>query len=232
MTPVLFYGVPEGCSFGSIVALEWLGQPYRLCRIDMLQHPWDARYARINPLFKTPALLTEAGEPISESVAILLHLAVRGGMRAGTPAFDRLTQHLAYLATDFFGSFSPLWSIYDDTTMAPAEKTVLRRIGSEDVTRQCRHLEALLADRHWLLGDERSVADAYLAGVGRWVRYHRLFDLDAAFPRLAAYLHRLADDPAVRFARAIEQGEAVAGNGAFQGHVDLEAVVPPVTAAA
>ncbi|MCR7705994.1 glutathione S-transferase, partial [Pseudomonas aeruginosa] len=35
MEPVLFYGVPHGCSFGSIVALEWLGRPYRLCRIEM-----------------------------------------------------------------------------------------------------------------------------------------------------------------------------------------------------
>ena len=35
MEPVLFYGVPQGCSFGSIVALEWLNQPYRLCRINM-----------------------------------------------------------------------------------------------------------------------------------------------------------------------------------------------------
>ncbi|GMU06544.1 hypothetical protein [Corallococcus caeni] len=26
--PILFYGVPSGCSFGSIVALEWLGRPY------------------------------------------------------------------------------------------------------------------------------------------------------------------------------------------------------------
>jgi hypothetical protein len=34
-TPVFFYGVPEGCSFGTIVALEWSGLPYRLCRIEM-----------------------------------------------------------------------------------------------------------------------------------------------------------------------------------------------------
>ena len=33
--PILYYGVPSGCSFGSIVALEWLGQPYALSRIEM-----------------------------------------------------------------------------------------------------------------------------------------------------------------------------------------------------
>lgn len=230
MSPVLFYGVPEGCSFGSIVALEWLGQPYRLCRIEMLQHPWDARYAQINPLYKTPALLTADGQPISESVAILLHIAALGGARAGTPEFDHLTQRLAYLATDFFAAFSPLWLIYDGADLGAAETELLRGIGREDVTRQCRYLDGLLADRPWLLGDERSVADAYFAGVGRWVRYHRLFDLDAEFPRLAAYLQRLADDPAVRFARAIEKGQAVTGSGAFQGHVSLEAMTRPLAA--
>jgi len=35
MNPILFYGVPEGCSFGAIVALEWSGLPYQLCRIQM-----------------------------------------------------------------------------------------------------------------------------------------------------------------------------------------------------
>lgn len=57
MQPILFYGVPQGCSFGSIVALEWLGQPYRLCRVEMLEQPWDPLFERINPLYQTPALL-------------------------------------------------------------------------------------------------------------------------------------------------------------------------------
>jgi glutathione S-transferase len=47
MQRVLFYGVPQGSSFGSIVALEWLGQPYQLCRIEMLQQPWDAHDPRV-----------------------------------------------------------------------------------------------------------------------------------------------------------------------------------------
>ena len=36
MTPILFYGVPSGCSFGSIVALEWLDQ--REYDIILLDH--------------------------------------------------------------------------------------------------------------------------------------------------------------------------------------------------
>lgn len=226
MTPVLFYGVPQGCSFGSIVALEWLNQPYRLCRIEMLEHPWDARFAQINPLLKTPALLTADGEPISESVAILLHLAGRGGVRAGTRAHDRLAQMLAYLATDFFAAFAPLWLLYDKGGFDESQTALLRRIGREDVARQCRYLDGLFADRDWLLG-ERSLADAYLSGLGRWIGYHRLFDVDAEFPRLGHYLQRLADDPGARFAQAIERGEKIEGHGAFEGHVTLDALTLP-----
>lgn len=75
MQPVLFYGVPQGSSFGAIVALEWLGQPYQLCRIEMLQQPWNPLYSDINPLFLTPAFISENGRVLTESLAILLHLA-------------------------------------------------------------------------------------------------------------------------------------------------------------
>ena len=66
MEPVLFYGVPKGCSFGSIVALEWLGQPYRLCRIDMLRDMQGDLYARFNRMRKTPVLLLENGKVLGE----------------------------------------------------------------------------------------------------------------------------------------------------------------------
>jgi hypothetical protein len=78
MTPILFYGVPSGCSFGSIVALEWLRQPYHLCRIDMPGQVQGEDYRRLNPLGETPTLRTAQGELLSESLAILNHLAAKG----------------------------------------------------------------------------------------------------------------------------------------------------------
>ncbi len=59
MEPVLFYGVPHGCSFGSIVALEWLYRPYRLCRIEMPLETGERTYVRLNPARQTPTLLLE-----------------------------------------------------------------------------------------------------------------------------------------------------------------------------
>jgi glutathione S-transferase len=226
MEPVLFYGVPQGCSFGSIVALEWLGKPYRLCRIEMLEQPWDPLFAKVNPLFQTPALLLENGEPLTESLAILQHLASRDlearlGFVQGSREFDRLNEMLAYLNTDFFSSFNPLWALYETQGLNGVEQELLRRLGRELVAKGCAHLDGLLAEREWLLGDARSVADAYFVGIARWAEYHRLFDLKQEYPNLARHLAKLKDDPAVRFADAIECGEQPAGVGHFKGHVSL-----------
>ncbi|WP_202925025.1 glutathione S-transferase N-terminal domain-containing protein [Myxacorys almedinensis] len=183
MQPVLFYGVPQGSSFGSIVALEWLGQPYQLCRIEMLQQPWDKLYSYINPLYLTPALLLENGQVLTESLAILLHLANRGleqglGFRQGTREFDRLNQTLAYLNTDFYSAFNPFWMVYEMQDLEDCDRELLRTLGQKEVAKNCMYLNTLLADRQWLLGGEtHTVADAYLTGIGRWVDYHHLFNL-------------------------------------------------------
>lgn len=228
MQPVLFYGVPQGSSFGSIVALEWLGQPYQLCRIEMLQQPWNQLYGYVNPLYLTPALLLENGQTLTESLAILLHLANRGldqglGFRQGTREFDRLNQMLAYLNTDFYSAFNPLWLVYEMPDLEQSDQELLRTIGRAEVAKNCAYLDELLTEREWLLGGkQRTVADAYLTGIGRWVEYHQLFDLQQMYPNLNRYLQRLNADPAVMFAQAIENEQAAKTTGKFVGHVTLE----------
>lgn len=230
MKPVLFYGVPMGCSFGSIVALEWLGQPYQLCRIEMLEGAWRHDFAQINPKLRTPALRVSSNVVLTESMAILGHLAAQGlnkglGFPQGRAEFDKLNEMLAYLNTDFFFAFGPLWMIYEDPSLSESEKQLLTRIGSDDVRKQCEYLDTLLLGRNWLVGDRLTVADAYLSGVGRWLDYLRPVDLAKNFPNLSAYLERLRLDPAVKFAEAVEAGEAVRSNS-FHGHVTMESLLP------
>ncbi|GAB3377701.1 glutathione S-transferase N-terminal domain-containing protein [Massilia agri] len=227
MEPLLFYGVPSGCSLASIIALEWLGQPYRLCRIEMLEHPWPERYARVNPRQKTPALLLDADTGLTESAAILQHIAGRGidiglGARQGTLEFDRLAEMLAYLTTDFFASFAPLWKAYETEGLGETEKRRMFDEGKAAVVKEFGHVENMLAGRSWLLGGEApGVADAYLFAVARWADYHRLFDVEARFPAIAQHAARLRQMPPVRFALAIEAGEA-ARSESFRGHVPIE----------
>jgi glutathione S-transferase len=233
MEPVLFYGVPQGCSFGSIVALEWLGQPYRLCRINMPEDMQGALYARVNPVRETPALLLEDGTTLSESAAILHNIAARGlaqglGFAQGTRDYDRLNQILSFLTTSFFSAFSPLWTAYEMDENPPVQE-MLRTLGRQEVAKAHAHLEGLLGDRPWLAGDRRTVADAYLMGIARWATYHNAVD-PRDYPRLWRLVQKLEADPAVAFAHAIEAERPATGGGGFRGHVALEELRPRLAA--
>ena len=231
METTLFYGAPGGSSLGSIIALEWLGQPYRLSRIEMLQQPWDAAFASINPKMKTPVLVLEDGGTLTESLAILLHIGQRDldkqlGFLPGTRDFDRLTEMLSYLTTDFFASFAPLWEAYESAEPDPARNEILCSLGQKSVMHEFAILERLLSDKKWLLGGDRPTgADAYLFAVARWADYHRVCDMEKTYPVMYRYLRRMRDDPAVRFAVDIEEGKEATGNGSFTGHASLQEVI-------
>lgn len=161
MTPILFYGVPEGCSFGSIVALEWTGAPYRLCRVEMPAVVSSEAYKPVNPIGETPSLMLPDGRVMSESMAILNHIAARTvakgwGFDPKSEKFDRLNQMLAFLNTAFFNAFGPLWHTVEHE-LEPQAKEALRAYGIAKVEKAHAQLETLLDGRDWLLGDEKSL---------------------------------------------------------------------------
>ena len=227
-SPVLFYGVPEGCSFGSIVALAWSGLPYRLCRVDMPAQVGSEAFRRVNPVAETPALRTADGRWIGQSMAILHHIGAQApasGLvpEAGTTAFDRFNQVLAFLNTNFFESFAPLWYAVEHDAAGPSLEA-LTGMGRHKVRKAHGDLETLLGDAEWLAGASRTAADAYFMGVARWNDFHRVLDR-RDYPRLHALHERLQHDSAVRFAHAVEHGETGAKPaGHFEGHVALEAM--------
>ena len=230
--PILFYGVPSGCSFGSIVALEWLGQPYQLSRIEMPEIVASDAYKRINAVGETPTLRTAAGDFISESVAILNHIGARdlGRGLTGTPAFDQLNQMLAYLNTSFFNAYAPFWYAVEHD-LDDIEKKVLTDYGRAKVRKVHADLSAMLGDKTWLLGDQRTLADAYFIGIARWNEYHQVVDR-RDYPNLQRLYDRLEADPAVVFAHGIERQSPVTGAGGFAGEVAFEDVLEQLPAAA
>lgn len=223
MDPILFYGVPAGCSFGAIVALEWSGRPYRLCRIEMPAVVGSAAYCRLNPLGETPTYVSETGEVFSQSLAILQHVArssrdPRMGPAVDTPGFDRLIESLAFQHTSFFAAFSPLWQAFEGAE--DGEKDVLRAVGRRKVRKAFDQLARLLDGRTWLAGDGPTVADAYFAGIVRWNDFHKVLDL-AEYPAVAALRARLEREPAVQFALAVEHGQQATSVGQYRGSQTL-----------
>ncbi|KAB8198118.1 glutathione S-transferase [Lysobacter maris] len=228
MSPILFYGVPSGCSFGSVVALEWLGAPYRLSRIEMPEVVTGDAYRRLNPVAETPTLLTADGALISESMAILNHIGARGidrglGFAQGTPEFDRLNQMLAFLNTSFFGAYAPLWYALEHAGEGEGRR-VLGEYGRAQVRKAHEDLSAMLGDQPWLLGAQRTLADAYFIGIARWNEYHQAVDR-RDYPNLQRLFDTLEADPAVIFAHAIEAQRTAVSAGGFAGEVAFDQVL-------
>jgi len=229
MEPILIYGYPSGASMGLVAALEWLDQPYRLCRVDMLGEMRDPSYARINPRHETPVLITERGAPLTETMAIAAYLEARDdGRRISfeprSAEADRMHQLMGFLNTGFTGAFTPLWVALELETPDPDYQAALRRFGGRAVVERHDKLEQMVGDGPYLVGDRPTLADALLAGVTRWLEYHQVADI-ARWPRLQAIRRRVEADPAVRFATALENGESPQGSAAFKGHVALTEVI-------
>ncbi|WP_291185031.1 glutathione S-transferase family protein [Dokdonella sp.] len=229
MEPILLYGFPAGSSMGLVAALEWLGRPYRLSRVDMLGEMREPSYARLNARHETPVLITDEGRALSETMAIAAHLEARDDERRisfdpRSREADRMHQMLAFINTGFTAAFTPLWVALEMAEPDPQQQAALRRFGRERVIERHDKLEAMLGGTPFLAGDKPTLADGVLIGVARWLEFHQVAER-GRWPRLDALRARLEADPAVRYALAIEDGETPAGSGACLGQVPLAEVI-------
>ena len=229
MEPILLYGFPAGSSMGLVAAFEILGQPYRLCRVDMLNEMKNDAYARINGRQETPVLITEDGRSLTETMAIAAWLEARDHERRISfdrlsPDADRMHQLMAFVNTGFTSAFSPLWAAMEMENPDPDLIARLREYGVAAVVERHDKLERMIGDRQFLVGDRLTLADTTLIGVARWAEFHEAIDA-SAYPKLARLRRRIEADPAVQFAQVIEDGATPTGSGAFKGHIPLGDVV-------
>ena len=225
MEPILLYGFPAGSSMGLVAALEWLGQPYRLARVDMLGEMRQPDYARLNPRHETPVLITDRGRPLTETMAIAAWLEARDRDRRisfdpASPEADRMHQLMGFVNSGFTGAFSPLWAAMEMAQPDPAYQDALRRFGRDAVMQRHDKLEGMIGETPFLLGERPCLADGLLVGIARWLDIHEVAD-PARWPKLQALRQRIEAQPAVRYALALEAGDAAAGTGACLGHLPL-----------
>lgn len=231
--PIFTAGFPLGSSAGLVTAFEWLGQPYRLTRVDMLGEMRNEAYRRLNGRVETPVLVSEEGRVLTETMAIALWLEGRDQERRisfapGTYEADRMHQFIAFLNTGFTSAFFPLWVALEAEEATEDYRQTLRAFGREFVAKRHAQLEAMMGDSDYLLGDWPTLADAVFVGVARWVDFHEAIDpqdYEQNYPRIHALRNRIEADPAFRFALAIEDGKSAAGNGSMKGLVPLQDVL-------
>jgi glutathione S-transferase len=157
--PILTAGFPLGSSLGLVMAFEWLGQPYRLTRVDMLAEMRSDAYLRLNGRQETPVLITDNG-PLTETMAIALWLEARDNERRisftpGTRPADQLHQYIAFLNTGFTGAFAPLWVALEAEDASDDYRNALRQLGCTAVAKRHKQLEAMIGDSDYLMGTSR-----------------------------------------------------------------------------
>lgn len=214
---------------GLVAALEWMGRPYGLCRVDMFGEMREPSYKRINPRVETPALITDKGHVLTETMAIAAWLEARDTDRriSFNPLSreaDRMHQLMAFINSGFTGAFSPLWAAMEMQPPNPAMQSALKEWGAEGVLERHDRLEEMIGDTRFLIADNPTLADGVLIGVARWLDFHQVANKER-WPKLAALRGRIEAEPAVLYASSLESGQLLPSNGACRGHVDLAEVI-------
>lgn len=189
----LYYS-PGACSLSCHIALQEGGIAHELVKVNLRAHETeDGRdYYTINPNGSVPALETDGGDVITQNAAILQYLGDNFAPAIvpanATLARARLQEMLGFIGADYHKAYSPLFN--------PAATEEAKTAQKEIIARRQAWLEGLLADgRSFILGNEFTVADAYLFTVTNWSGRLGL-SLDA-FPHLIAYMERMRSRPSV-----------------------------------
>lgn len=190
----LFYS-PGSCAMSPHIVLSEAGGPYALERVDLstkmteMGRPLKA----INPQDAVPVLLLDGGETLTEGAAIVQYIADQRPESGLLPpprtlARAQVQQWLNYIATEMHKAHVPLFK----ADYPQAAKDMARAA----IKHSYDHVSAALADRPYLLGDDFTVADAYLFTIVNW---HNFIGLDLSpWPVLVAYQARVSARPAVR----------------------------------
>jgi len=204
----LFY-CPYACSMASHVALEEAGATFETTKINIFKgEQFKPDYLEINARAKVPALRFDDGRVLLESTAILGwigHAYPDAGL-LGRDALDqaRTIATCAWLSGTVHPTFKQF--IHPEQVIADkAQHEAVKAKAKETYWAQLLEIDAILADRPWMMGDQFTVADAYALVFYPWGRELGLPIEELR--NLAAMKDRLIARPAAR--RALEREKSV-----------------------
>ncbi len=185
---------PGTCSLATDIALREAGVTFDLVKVS--HHTGKTSegvdFTTINTKGYVPALLLDNGELLTENAALLQYIAdlnpaAQLAPPAGTLERYRLTEWLAYINSEIHKGFSPLF--------LPNTPEDFKQYARENLTKRVDWLAKHLGSKPFLLGEQFSVADAYLFVVLTWSP-HVSFDL-TRWPNLLAFQERVSARPHV-----------------------------------
>jgi glutathione S-transferase len=201
------YSMPGACSLATNIALREAAVPFELLTVgrDPNHTATDGKtLSQITSKGYVPALILDNGEVLTENSALLLYVAdlkpaANIAPPAGTLERFRVAEWLAYINSELHKSFSPLF--------APNATEDMKQAARASLTKRIGWAAGQLGSKSYLLGEQFSVADAYLFVVLGWTAYVG-FDL-GPWPNLKTYQTRVSARPHVQ--------EALRSEGLLKG---------------
>jgi len=179
-----------------------LGEPYRLVERAPTEKPEagdisDAEMARLNPMQQVPALVLPNGELMTESAAILIHLADSHPAAClspapGDPKRPAFLRWMTYVSAQIYGQ---VWARDDPGRLAAdeAHKAVILARTAERMAHCWRIMDTQVNPGRYILGSDLSVLDLYVTVVSCWGPRRPRFYQEA--PKLTEVVRRVDQDP-------------------------------------
>lgn len=160
----LFYS-PGACSLASHIVLEEMGAAYETHPVILAKGEQNAEsYRKVNPRGKVPALRFEDGAVLTENVAILTYLArmkPEAGLMPSDPAAEaRCLSMMAWFSNTVHPAFAHVARPARFAEDQSAHDT-LQATGRRTFQDCLQEIDAAVAGRTWMQGDQFTVCDPY-----------------------------------------------------------------------
>jgi GST-like protein len=169
-----------------------LGEPFEVVE----RGPAEDRPAG-NPMQQVPVLVLPSGALMTESAAILIHLADShpAARLAPTPDDPRRPAFLRWMIDVSAQIYALLWARDDPGRLAAdaAHKPVILERTAARIAYCWRMMDAQVSPGRYILGDDLSVLDLYVSVVSCWGPRRARFYQEA--PKMAEVVRRVDQDP-------------------------------------
>ncbi|HEY4338740.1 MAG TPA: glutathione transferase GstA [Steroidobacteraceae bacterium] len=195
------YYMKGACSLASYISLNEAGIRFEAVEVEHGTHKTreGEDLNAINSKGYVPVLRLDNGETLTENVAVLnyiadLNPAAKLAPPSGSFERSRLIEWLAYINSEVHKNFGPLFD--------PSNSEDVKNVARRNLHKRLGWLDNALGSRSYLMGEQFTVADAYLYVVTSWSG-HVGVDL-SQWAALKRHSGRVAARPHVIAARKAE----------------------------
>lgn len=196
------YFAPGACSLCPHIVLQEAGLAAETVPVNLKTHtlPDGSDYYAINARGYVPLLELDDGQRLTENAALVQYIADRAPDRGllpppGTLARTHVQEWLAFVGSELHKTFSPLFN--------PAMPDEAKAIFKNKLVDRFGWVDRQLAGKSYLMGENFTVADAYLFVITGWAP--RVGVDIAGLENLNAHQARMKQRPAVQAALKAEE---------------------------